>query len=149
MLDAIRAAKEALAAEHLIQPPDPRQREALRVLLASRQSAVLASTAAINQLKALIVSAPRGRTPYGTKGSSPGCGFAAVLNCWLDLEAGVSSARPSSRWTEEFSRDRAAQLTSGAAPRLLLCTAADQQVLAADLGAGQGHAPDRGPVRRR
>ncbi|MFD4582435.1 hypothetical protein [Streptomyces sp. NPDC058434] len=33
-------------------------REALRVLLATRCGAVLASTAAINQLKVLIVSAP-------------------------------------------------------------------------------------------
>ncbi|MET7609237.1 hypothetical protein ABZS96_44335 [Streptomyces avermitilis] len=57
-LDAIRAAKEALATEHLIQPRLRGEREALRVLLATRHGAVLASTAAINQLKALIVSAP-------------------------------------------------------------------------------------------
>lgn len=58
MLDAIRAAKDALSTEHLIQPRLRGEREALRVLLATRQGAVLASTAAINQLKALIVSAP-------------------------------------------------------------------------------------------
>ncbi|MCM3812650.1 IS110 family transposase [Streptomyces sp. DR7-3] len=58
MLDAIRAAKEALVTEHLIQPRLRGEREALRVLLATRSGAVLASTAAINQLKALIVSAP-------------------------------------------------------------------------------------------
>lgn len=58
MIDAIRAAKEALASEHLIQPRLRGEREALRVLLATRHGAVLASTAAINQLKALIVSAP-------------------------------------------------------------------------------------------
>ncbi len=58
MLDAIRAAKEALATEHLIQARLRGEREALRVLLATRQGAVLASTAAINQLKALIVSTP-------------------------------------------------------------------------------------------
>ncbi|MFD0655459.1 transposase [Streptomyces malaysiensis] len=58
MLDAIRAAKEALVIEHLIQPRLRGEREALRVLLATRSGAVLASTAAINQLKALIVSAP-------------------------------------------------------------------------------------------
>ncbi|MGI5255510.1 transposase [Actinacidiphila glaucinigra] len=58
MLDAIRAAKEALATEHLIQPRLRGEREALRVLLATRNGAVVASTAAINQLKALIVSAP-------------------------------------------------------------------------------------------
>jgi transposase len=58
MIDAIRAAKEALATEHLIQPRLRGEREALRVLLATRHAAVLASTAAINQLKSLIVSAP-------------------------------------------------------------------------------------------
>ncbi|MGA5135540.1 IS110 family transposase [Streptomyces olivoreticuli] len=58
MLDAIRAAREALATEHVIQPRKRGEREAMRVLLATRQGAVHASTAAINQLKALIVSAP-------------------------------------------------------------------------------------------
>ncbi|WP_238432065.1 transposase [Streptomyces cavernae] len=57
MLDAIRATKEALATEHLIHPRLRGEREALRVLLATRHGAVLASTAAINQLKALV-SAP-------------------------------------------------------------------------------------------
>ncbi|MEV7003933.1 hypothetical protein AB0N62_40755 [Streptomyces sp. NPDC093982] len=60
MLDAIRAAKEALATEHLTQPRLRGEREALRVLLATRHGAVLVSTAAINQLKALIVSVPDG-----------------------------------------------------------------------------------------
>ncbi|MET7433217.1 MULTISPECIES: IS110 family transposase [Streptomyces] len=50
MLDAVRAAKEALATEHLIQPRLRGEREALRVLLATRHGAVLASTAVINQL---------------------------------------------------------------------------------------------------
>lgn len=58
MLDAIRAGKEALASEHLIQPRARGEREALRVLLVTRHGAVLASTAAINQFKGLIVSAP-------------------------------------------------------------------------------------------
>ncbi|MEW2294744.1 IS110 family transposase [Streptomyces sp. NPDC006743] len=58
MLDAIRAAREALATEHVIQPRKRGEREAMRVLLTTRQGAVHASTAAINQLKALIISAP-------------------------------------------------------------------------------------------
>ncbi len=58
MPDAVRAARGALAAEHVIQPRIRGEREALRVLMATRQGAVLASSAAINQLKALIVSAP-------------------------------------------------------------------------------------------
>ncbi|WP_336213284.1 IS110 family transposase [Nonomuraea sp. LPB2021202275-12-8] len=47
-LDAIRAAREVLASEHLIQPRRRGEREALRVLLATRQGAVSATTAAIN-----------------------------------------------------------------------------------------------------
>lgn len=58
MLDVIRAAREALATEHVIQPRSRGDREAMRVLLATRQGAVHASTAAVNQLKALIISVP-------------------------------------------------------------------------------------------
>jgi transposase len=57
-LDAVRAAREALACEHLVTPRRRGDREALRVLLATRHSACRAKVAAINQLKALIVGAP-------------------------------------------------------------------------------------------
>jgi transposase len=57
-LDALRAAREALAQQHLAAPRRHGDREALRVLLATRQGAVTARTCAINQLKALIVGAP-------------------------------------------------------------------------------------------
>jgi transposase len=57
-LDAARAACEALAREHLAQPRRRGEREAIRVLLATRQGAILARTKAIGQLKALIVNAP-------------------------------------------------------------------------------------------
>jgi transposase len=57
-LDAVRAAREALAQQHLAVPRRRGDREALRVLLATRQGAVTARTCAINQLKALIVGAP-------------------------------------------------------------------------------------------
>jgi transposase len=56
-IDAVRAAREALATEHLIHPRRRGEREALRVLPATGQGAVTATTAAINHLKALIVSA--------------------------------------------------------------------------------------------
>ncbi|WP_372494383.1 transposase [Actinoallomurus purpureus] len=52
------AEPEALTSEHLIHPRRRGEREALRVLLATRQGAVEATTAAINHLKALVVSAP-------------------------------------------------------------------------------------------
>src|SRR5215218_2026052 len=57
-LDAIRAAREALAQQRPAVPRRRGDREALRVLLATRQGAVTARTSAINQLKALIVGAP-------------------------------------------------------------------------------------------
>jgi transposase len=57
-LDAARAAREALSREHLAQPRRRGDREALRVLLATRQSAIGARTQAINLLKGILVSAP-------------------------------------------------------------------------------------------
>jgi transposase len=57
-LDAVRAAREVLAQDHLAVPRRRGDREALRMLLATRQGAVIARTCALNQLKALIVSAP-------------------------------------------------------------------------------------------
>jgi transposase len=59
-LDATRAAREVLTREHLAQPRARGDREAMRVLLATRRCAVDARTKATNQLKALIVSAPPG-----------------------------------------------------------------------------------------
>ena len=57
-LDAIRAAREALAQDHVLAPRRRGDREALRVLLATRHSACIAKVCAINQLKALIIGAP-------------------------------------------------------------------------------------------
>jgi transposase len=57
-LDAIEAAREALAQRRPAAPRAAGEREALRVLVNTREGAVLARTAAINQLRALIVAAP-------------------------------------------------------------------------------------------
>ena len=57
-LDAVRAAREALALDHPLAPRRRGDREALRVLLATRHSACAAKVSATNQLKALIVGAP-------------------------------------------------------------------------------------------
>jgi transposase len=57
-IDAARAAREALTHEHPLAPRRHGDREALRVLLATRHSACVARVSAINQLKALIVRAP-------------------------------------------------------------------------------------------
>jgi transposase len=63
-LDAIRAAREALAADKLAQPRQRGSREALRILLTTREGALKARTQALCQLHALVVGAPemlRGR----------------------------------------------------------------------------------------
>jgi transposase len=57
-LDAVRAAREALAHDHPLAPHRRGDREALRVLLATRHNACAAKVSATNQLKALIVGAP-------------------------------------------------------------------------------------------
>jgi transposase len=57
-LDAVRAAREALAEQRLAAPRRRGDRQAMRVLLATRRGAVTARTCALNQLKALIVGAP-------------------------------------------------------------------------------------------
>jgi transposase len=57
-LDAARAAREALARERLTEPRQRGWREAVRVLLTTRQGAMAARTKAITHLKALLVSAP-------------------------------------------------------------------------------------------
>jgi transposase len=57
-LDAVRAAREAIAARHLAEPRMGEEREALRILLATREQAVHAATAATLQVASFIVSAP-------------------------------------------------------------------------------------------
>jgi transposase len=53
-LDAVEAAREALARRRQTTPRASGEREALRVLVSTREGAILARTAAINQLRALI-----------------------------------------------------------------------------------------------
>jgi len=57
-LDAVRAARQALIEDHPLSPRRRGDREALRVLLATRHGACAAKVSATNQLKALIIGAP-------------------------------------------------------------------------------------------
>jgi transposase len=59
-VDALRAAKDALAAKRLAEPRRRGGLEAVRVLKISRKQAVQVSAVAVVQLKALVVSAPEG-----------------------------------------------------------------------------------------
>ena len=56
--DALRAARDALAASKLAQPRADGAREGMRILLAARSQATTARTAAVNTLKALLLAAP-------------------------------------------------------------------------------------------
>lgn len=57
-LDAIRAAREAMARPHHGTPRSGQERQALSVLLAARRSAVAAATVAQRQLFSLTIAAP-------------------------------------------------------------------------------------------
>ncbi len=57
-LDAIKVAREALARPHPAVPRRRGQREAIRILLTTREGAVQAYRQGLNQLYALVVSAP-------------------------------------------------------------------------------------------
>ncbi len=119
-LDAIRAAREALSREHLAQPRLRGEREALRVLLATRDSAVRSKRAAILLLKALLVSAPpslreglrglatreqarKGRTPA----DQPDTQQRASRNDHHDPRECPPRARPRRRSERASARDRA------------------------------------------
>jgi transposase len=57
-IDAVRAARDALARTHLAQPRTGPERAALQVLLTTRQAAIQAATDGQRQLHALVVTAP-------------------------------------------------------------------------------------------
>jgi transposase len=57
-IDAVRAARAALASEQQAQPRARGLREALRQILVTRQAVLVCRTKAINELKSLIVVAP-------------------------------------------------------------------------------------------
>lgn len=57
-IDAIRAARAALEAEHHATPRARGLREALRQVLVTRQAVLVSRTKAINELKSLIIVAP-------------------------------------------------------------------------------------------
>src|SRR5262245_16821228 len=57
-IDAVQAARTALAQEHHATPRQRGLREALRQILVTRQAVLVSRTKAINELKSLIVVAP-------------------------------------------------------------------------------------------
>ncbi len=94
-LDAVRAAREALARQNLGQPRKTGDRTALSVLLTARRSAVEAATTAQCQLHALVVAAPEPlRAKFRGQTTTKMIASAARLRChasW-DLETRTTAA---------------------------------------------------------
>lgn len=113
-LDAVRAAREALAREHLAQPRAAGARAALSVLLAARRSAVEGATVAQHQLHALVTAAPealrarfRGQS---TRLMLPTAAKLRIHPSW-DVETASSRSSPS------FGRgDQTSSTSSASAP---------------------------------
>jgi hypothetical protein len=135
-LDAVRAAREALSREHLATPRARGQREAMRVLLATRRSAVAARTEAINQLKALIVGAPeqlRARLRHG-------CTDEQLRRCArLRLDGSAPAEHQATVWALRAAARRVRMLEQEAAAherRLRKLVLATVPVLLDELGVG-------------
>jgi hypothetical protein len=72
VIDAERAARDALARTRLAAPKTGPERAALAALLTARRSAVAAATTAARQLRALVITAPESVRPRNQCG--PGSG---------------------------------------------------------------------------
>ena len=93
-LDAIRAARQALAIPDPAQPRTGDTREALRILLATREHATKTRTATVNTLKALILTAPE-----DLRAQFRGRRTAAQVRAALALRPCASSPVRSPTWT--------------------------------------------------
>ena len=101
-LDAVRAAREALSRPHLDEPRQGDDREALRVLNATRESAVHACTQATIAVHALVVGAPeqvRDRLrDLSTTMLLRRCAAMKVMASWpVDVRATATALRSAAR----------------------------------------------------
>ncbi|TML80203.1 MAG: IS110 family transposase [Actinobacteria bacterium] len=76
-LDAVRAARAALRSEPLPRPRSGERREALRLLLVARRSAVDVRREALVQLRSVIVTAPNGSAR--SCAGCPSSGYSTVV----------------------------------------------------------------------
>jgi hypothetical protein len=129
-LDAERAAREALGRKQLAQPRSRGQREAMRVLVVTREGAVRDRTRALNQLKAMIVSAPdelrdRVRGESGTKLVSRCARLRTVPTRPVDYRATVAALSSLAKRVEHLEAEIKAhdryleELTAEHCPQLL------------------------------
>jgi transposase len=129
-LDAARAAREALSRERLARPRQRGWREAMRVLLTTRQGAMAARTQAITHLKALLVSAPMDLREdlrrHGNQRLLTRCARLRISSGWdVERHATVLALRATAQRALALGTEAAeletqlAALTSEIAPRLL------------------------------
>jgi len=124
LIDAALAARRLLAGEGLSVPRGGGRREELRLLLLERRSAIQARTAALNQLSALVVTAPEQvRVRLGALSGERLARAAALLRPRPDVITGV--LRRLGRRVERLSQEvveverRLALLLAEVAPDLL------------------------------
>ena len=111
-IDAVRAARQALAGVGLSEPRRRGDREAIRVLLATRAQAVTFRTRAISALHALVTSAPDGlrqrlrRLPLGQQlQTCPGLRDSSRRS--VEESATVLAMRSTARWALACEREAA------------------------------------------
>jgi transposase len=112
-LDALRAGRSLLAATRAAQPRASGEREALRVLLAAREGAVAVRRSGLNELRALLVTAPSGlRERLAGLGRATlvrrCCGLRARSGADPQLRASLLALRLCARRVEAATREAAA-----------------------------------------
>jgi transposase len=117
-LDAVRAARTVLAQERPAVPRAGGEREALRALMAAREGAVSAKTAALSQLRDLLVTAPE----------PPRSELRALTRA--RLLARLTAARPDRRTDPEV---RGTQLALKALARRIRQLASEERQLAREI----------------
>ena len=95
-LDAVRAAREALARDHLAAPRARGDREAMRVLLAARQGAIVVRTKRSDSSKPSSSTRPS-RCVTNCAAGRPTSSWTAALGCARSRPTVSSTERPSGR----------------------------------------------------
>jgi transposase len=121
LIDATLAARRLLSGKRLSLPRGGGRREELRLLLLERRGAMQARNAALNQLSAVLVTAPdQVRARLGALSGDPLARAATRLRPSADVANGVVRRRVERLSTEVAEAERAlAELVAGLAPRLL------------------------------
>jgi len=149
-VDALRAAKDALAADHLAEPRQRGELEAVRVLKITRKQTVQVNAEAVVQLQALLVSAPE-----ALRARLRGLSAAQLVTACADLrdqpsqstswQATVAALRTTARRARHAASDvaqldrRLSALVKAQAPKELLVELGVGTVVAAEVLSAWSH----------